>query len=35
MKPSTTDCAAEAKFDSTKGAVEVWVIDSIERPTPD
>ena len=23
------------KFDSTKGPVEVWVIDSIERPTPD
>jgi uncharacterized protein (TIGR03435 family) len=23
------------KFDSTRGPVEVWVIDSIERPTPD
>ena len=23
------------KLDSTKGPVEVWVIDSIERPTPD
>jgi hypothetical protein len=23
------------KLDSTKGPVEVWVIDSIEKPTPD